>query len=344
MNVLLTILANMWQRPYFLIGLVLVPVILGVFLIAQKRRRHVLGRLGNLRLLENLSAGLSTGLRWLRVSLLAAAVGLAVLAAARPQLGSIFQTIRARGADIVIALDTSLSMMAEDVPPNRLAAAKHEISTFMNGLTTDRVGLVPFAGVAFVQCPLTLDYAAVRLFLSDISTYSLPVEGTALGTAIRTATSAFVQEGRHRVIVLITDGEDHGSDPLEAARAAGRQGIRVYTIGIGSPDGELIPDTRGGGRQFIRDEQGRVVRTRLDEVTLQRIAVETGGKYYRSTAGELELEQILQDISDLEKREFEEEQQITRVDRYQWPLGLAVLLFLVEPFIPDRRRRRSRSS
>ena len=339
MNVLLTILVEMWQRPHMLIGLALVPVLLVVFAFAQARRKQVLARLGNLRLLQSLSATLSSGLRWLRASLLAAAVGLAVLAAARPQLGSIMQTIRAEGADIVIALDTSLSMLAEDVPPNRLAAAKHEISTFLNSLTTDRIALVPFAGVAFVQCPLTLDYSAVRLFLSDIDTYTLPVEGTAIGTAIRTGTSAFVQEGRHRVIILITDGEDHSSEPLEAARAAGREGIRVYTIGIGSPGGELIPDSRTPG-QFLRDSQGRVVRSRLDEVTLQRIAVETGGRYYRSTAGELELEQILQEINNLEKREFEEEQQISRVDRYQWPLGLAILLFLVEPFIPDRRRRR----
>ncbi len=341
MTVLLEALFNLWMHPQWLWGLLVVPAMLLVFLLTQLRRRQVLARLGNIELLAALAAGLSPGLRWLKTSLLALGVAFAVLAAARPQWGTITQLVQAEGVDIVIALDTSLSMLAEDVPPNRLAAAKHEISSFVQGLASDRVALVPFAGVAFIQCPLTLDYHALRLFLDDINTNSMPVEGTAIGTAIRTSLEAFVEEGGHRVVILITDGEDHESQPLEAAEEAAEQGVRIYTIGIGSPEGELIPQRSSVGRvEFLRDRQGRVVKTRLDEVTLQRIAVTTGGKYYRSTAGELELEQIFDDIASMETRGYEEQQRVTRVDRYQWPLGFAVLLLLLAPFIPERRRAR----
>jgi Ca-activated chloride channel homolog len=339
MNIFLTILVNLWEQPGWLFGLLVVPFCLLVFLVAQKRRKQILARLGNVQLLSSLAAGLSPGLRWLKVVILAVALGWAIIAVARPQWGTITQTIRAKGADIVIVLDTSLSMLAEDVKPNRLASARHEIGRFLDGLATDRVALVPFAGMAYVQCPLTLDYSALKLFLGDITTSTIPVEGTAVGRAITTAMGAFVDDGRHRVIILITDGEDHDSEPLEAARDAHKKGVRIYTIGIGSPSGELIPQrTRSGGQEFLRDASGRVVKTRLDEVTLQKIAVETGGKYYRSTSGELELDEIFQDIGQLEKKEFKEQQLTNRVDRYQWPLGLAVLMLLIEPFIPDRRR------
>lgn len=343
MNALLTILTHLWGEPKWLWGLSAVPGVLVVFLIARKRRRMVLARLGNVRLLTGL-AGLSEGLRWLRVTILALGLGFAVLAAARPQWGTITQLVKSEGIDIVILLDTSLSMLAQDVAPNRLAAAKHEIAAFLDGLTSDRVALVPFAGSAFVQCPLTLDYSAAKLFLDDITVYSMPDEGTALGTAIRVALRAFVRDtDQQRVMVLITDGEDHGSDPIGAAQQAAEQGVRIYTIGIGSPDGELIPQQGPGGRtEFLRDADGRVVKTRLDEPTLQRIAVGTGGRYYRSTAGEMELDEILRDIRGLATGAHAEEQVVTRVDRYQWPLAASVILLLLVPFIPDRRGRAGR--
>jgi len=342
MDTLLTILVHLWADPRWLWGLFLVPGMLVVFLFVQHRRRKVLARLGNLRLLSGLAVGLSGFFRWLRVVILSLALGFAVLAAARPQWGTITQMIRSEGVDLVILLDTSLSMLAQDVPPNRLAAAKHEIASLLDRLRTDRVALVPFAGTAFVQCPLTLDYSAAKLFLDDITTSTIPVEGTAIGTAVRIALRAFAQNAeQHRVMILITDGEDHESNPLEAAQQAAKQGVRIYTIGIGSPDGELIPQEGMDGRtEFLRDQEGRVVKTRLDEATLQRIAVETGGKYYRSTAGEMELEQIFEDITGLEHGTHAEEQMVTRVDRYQWPLGVAVVLLLIVPFIPDRRRSR----
>jgi len=338
MNTLLTILVHLWKEPEWLWGLFLVPGVLLLFLLVQKRRRSVLRRIGSLPLLTGF-VGLSRALRWLRATVLSLALGFAALAAARPQWGTVTELVRSRGLDVAILLDVSMSMLAQDIPPNRLAAAKHEIATFLGQLTGDRVALVPFAGSAFVQCPLTLDYSAAKLFLDDVNTYSIPDEGTAIGTAIRVGLRAFGKDtDQERVMVLITDGEDHGSDPLGAAQEAAHQGVRIYTIGFGSPDGELIPQVGQDGRtEFLRDDEGRIVKTRLDEPTLQRIAVETGGKYYRSTAGEMELEGILNDVSALEGAAHAEQQLVSRVDRYQWPLAVSVILLLVVPFIPERR-------
>jgi Ca-activated chloride channel family protein len=267
---------------------------------------------------------------------------LAFVAAARPQWGSATQFVRNEGLDIVVLFDTSLSMLAEDMKPNRLESAKSEIGMFIDRLRTDRVALVPYAGSAFVQCPLTLDHSALKMFLGDITPYTVPDEGTQIGTAIRTGLKAFSgTNDRNRVMILITDGEDHGSQPIEAAKSAAEKNVRIYTIGIGSPDGELIPDVGIDGRpDFLRDDQGSVVKTRLDENSLRMIAVETGGAYYRNSAAGTELDEILEDIAGLERSKQGEYQTVARIDRYQIPLGIAVFLFVLIPFVPERPRRR----
>ncbi len=334
-----TILLTMWAAPGWLWCLLVVPVLVAVAAVASVRRRQILARLGNVRLLDRFY-GHGTDLRWLRTALLAVGIGWAVLAGARPQWGAVGQVMQREGVDIVVLLDVSLSMLAQDVAPDRLSAAKHEIGAFVDRLVNDRVALVPFTGSAFIQCPLTSDYAAVRLFLRDIGVYTIPDEGTAVGRAIRVGLEAYPERaGRHSTMILITDGEDHDSSPMDAAREAHARGVRIYAIGIGSSDGELIPiPRRGGGTEFLRDESGSVVKTRLDERNLREIAVETGGAYYRATPDEMELDEIFAAIDGLERSRYEEERFIGRVDRYQWPLGVAVVILLMVPFVPDRRR------
>jgi Ca-activated chloride channel homolog len=342
MNALLTMLLTMWAEPGRLWLLLLVPAVIGVFVYAQWRRQSLLARLGNIELLNRLSAGVSTGLRWFRTTLYAVALGWIVIAAARPQWGRETQLVDTVGLDLVILLDTSLSMLAQDVAPDRLAAAKQEIGTFVERLTGDRVAIVPFAGSAFVQCPLTTDYSAIKLFLSSISTNTIATPGTDIARAIRTGHAAFVEEDgtRHRAMILVTDGEGHELEPvMAAAQMVADAGIRIYAIGIGSPEGELIPIERAGRTDFLRDSQGNVVKTRLDEATLQQIAVETDGAYYRASPDAMELEDILEDIDELERSFGSEEQLISRVDRFQWPLGFGVILLLIVPFIPERRMR-----
>ncbi len=341
MNVVLDTLTTMWAEPGRLWLLVLVPVIPALLGWAQWRRRKSLARLGNLGLLGQLASNVSAGFRWLRALLLACAVMWSVLAAARPQWGSVTQIVETKGLDLVILLDTSLSMLAEDIAPNRLAAAKHEVAQFVNRLTGDRVALVPFAGSAFVQCPLTVDYSAIRMFLREINVGTVPDEGTDIARAIETGLGAFSEDadGRNRAMIVFTDGESHDADAaLRAASKAAEHSVRIYTVGIGSPDGDLIPIRRDGRADYLRDDQGNVVKTRLDDATLRRVASETNGGFFRTSASGGELQEILDDINELERARVAEEQLVTRVDRYQWPLGIAVICLLVIPFIPERRK------
>ncbi|HOF61080.1 MAG TPA: VWA domain-containing protein [Candidatus Latescibacteria bacterium] len=344
-DILISLVTQLWRDPEWLWGLLLVPIVPLAYFVLEWRVRSLITRLGNLDVLTRSAIEVSTRLRMVRLCLFSGAIAFGFAAAARPQWGSSTEIVHSTGLDIVLLLDTSLSMLAEDLKPNRLESAKLEVATFLDKLKSDRMALVPFAGTAFIQCPLTLDYSALRLFLSDITPYTVSEEGTQIGTAIRTGLKAFGEgDDRSRVMVLITDGEDQGSNPLEAAQMAADEGVRIYAIGIGSPEGELIPDTGIDGRpDFLRDDQGSVVKTKLDEEALREIAIETGGEYYRASPGGRELEAILESISDMERTRQGEFQTVARIDRYQTPLACSVLLFLVIPFVPERAGTRRRS-
>jgi len=298
-------------------------------------------RFGNLDLLKKLTASTSRGRQVLKISLIIISLAFMILSIARPQIGTKLEEVKRKGVDIMIALDVSTSMKAEDIKPNRLEKAKHEIENFINKLQGDRVGLIAFAGVSFVQCPLTLDYGAAKMFLNVMDVDLIPTPGTAIGQAIATAIKAFEQkERKHKVLILITDGEDHGSDPVEMAKEAKREGIVIYTVGIGSPKGVPIPlyDSRGNRKGFKKDRNGEVVLTKLDEVTLEKIALETGGKYYRATSGEVELDKIYNEISKMEKKELASRRFSRYEDRFQYLIVFALVLLIVEIFIPERRK------
>jgi len=265
----------------------------------------------------------------------------AVLALARPQWGTKLETVRRRGVDVIVALDTSYSMNAEDVAPSRLARAKNEVRGLIERLRGDRVGLVTFAGTALLQCPLTLDYGAAVLFLDIANTEIIPEPGTSLASAIQAAASAFIAgERKYKVLVIMTDGEDLEGQLDEAIGKAKEAGIVIYTVGLGTPEGRPIPVRDGQGNivEYRKDPSGRVVISSLDERTLARIAEATGGRYYRATTSGSELDALYGDISELEQKDLESRLFQNYEDQFQYPLGLAILFLTAELFVSERRR------
>jgi len=330
-------------QPIFIYILMIgIPVSILFFWMVFKLKEKAKKRFGNLDLIDKLSSSCSLSKQRFKVFVLILALSFLLLSLARPQFGTKLTMLKRKGVDIIIALDTSLSMLAEDMKPNRLDKAKREVAGLINRMKGDRVGLVAFAGASFVQCPLTLDHSAAKMFLDIIDVNLIPKPGTAIGNAIRTSISAFEQkERKFKVLVLITDGEDHQSNPIEAAKMASKEGIRIYTIGIGSAQGEPIPlrDQRGSVIGFKKDRGGEVVVSRLDEMTLQKIALETGGKYYHATAGEMELDKIYDEISRMERKELEGKLLTQYEDRYQYFLIFSVIFLTLEFFISDRKSR-----
>jgi Ca-activated chloride channel family protein len=253
------------------------------------------------------------------------------------------EMMKRRGLDVVIAVDVSLSMYAEDIKPNRMARSKQEISKFVDRLAGDRVALVAFAGDAYLQCPLTSDYAAFRIFLDVLEPDLIEVPGTDLARALEVSLSAFDQRDRkYRVVVLLTDGEDHSGRTEKAAKEMADQGVIVYTVGIGSLTGVPIPiKEKSGAVSYKKDRNGQIVTTRLDAQLLQRIALATDGGFYHARPSQFELAQVLEAINAMEKRELESEQFTRYEERFQIPLAIAVLFLALELFVSDRRKRRS---
>ena len=262
-----------------------------------------------------------------------------LLALTRPQWGYQWEDLKQEGVDIVIALDVSRSMLAEDIKPNRLERAKRKISDLLNMLKGDRVGLVAFAGTSFIQCPLTLDYAAARIFLNAIDTSLIPVQGTDLGEALRKSIKAFrTKENKSKAIILITDGEDQSGQAMEAANEAKKAGVKVFTIGIGKEIGAPLPNpnTTGG---FLKNESGEVILTKLDETTLQQISLKTGGSYVRSVTGDIDLKTIYSDQinKNLDKNKFKYERRKIWQERFQWCIFLALIFLLCESVLGTRK-------
>lgn len=332
-----------FHNLYFLYLLGLIPLLVIFYWFVFRWKKRALSRFGNLELIQKLMDQYSRGRQILKVFLIILSIFLLILAIARPQIGTKLEQVKREGVDIFVAIDVSLSMKAEDIKPNRLEKAKHAVSKFIDLLEGDRIGLIAFAGEAFVQCPLTLDYGAAKIFLDIIDTDLIPTPGTAIGSAILKAVQTFEErERKHKVLVLITDGEDHEGEPLKAAEVAEKQGVVIYTVGIGSAQGVPIPLHNEAGRVigFKKDRDGQVVTSKLDEVTLQKIALQTGGKYYRATGSESELDKIYEEISGMEKKELASMKFSQYEDRYQFLVFLAILLLILEVVLPDRKRKK----
>jgi Ca-activated chloride channel family protein len=326
-----------------LFGLLLVPVLGAFFWGTRQARKRALAQFGDLELVQKLSATLSRGGRVAKSILMLVAVAFLILALARPQFGTRVETVRSEGQDVMVALDVSRSMLAEDVAPNRLERARLEIMRILQRLAGDRIGLVAFAGNAFVQSPLTVDYGAAALFLNAMDPDLIPIQGTNLGEALTVALDAFEEGTRdQRVLIVVTDGEDHEGEIEEALARALDEGVQIHTVGIGSLDGVPIPefDASGVRSGFIRDEGGTVVTTRLDESTLERVAQATGGRYFPALGPGANLDPLVEEITGGEGRELEA-REITRFDeQFQLFLGLALVLLLAEGLIPERRRKK----
>jgi len=333
-----------FARPELLWLVPLAAVILPLFVLwafrsVDRARRALVAD----DLLRKLARGWSPGRRRMKAILQVVGVLLVIASLAGPRVGSREVTVKRRGIDLVVALDTSASMNAQDIVPTRLAKAKREVSAFLDRLDGDRVGLVAFAGDAFLQCPLTLDYGAARMFLEVLDENSVSRPGTNLGAAIRTALGAFPEgDDKYKAIVLVTDGEDHSGAAQEAAEEAARRGIRVYPIGVGSETGEPIPLVDDGRRSggYKKDRRGEIIMTALDVEELERIALATGGEFHRATTGELELERIYEALERLGEREVASRSFTQFEERFQIPLGLGLLLLLIDFALPERVRRK----
>lgn len=330
-----------FAAPGYLWLLCGLPVLAGLFVLSFRRRRRALEALGDLRLVRRLSTSASQERRIIKAVLVGGAAFFLVLALARPQWGAKLETVTRRGVDVIIAVDTSTSMLAEDVKPSRMAQARAAVAAFIDLLRGDRIGLVAYAGTAYVACPLTLDYTAAGMFVDVLDADLIPVQGTAIAQAIQAATSAFRPgERRHKVLVLLTDGEDHEGNVMAAARAAAAEGISIYTIGIGSPSGEPIPlrNARGDIIGYKEDKDHRKVTSRLGEGDLEAVALASGGRYFRSTPDGIELQRVYEEISRMDQRTLSGRMLSVYEERYQIPLLAALLLLALEAALADRRR------
>jgi Ca-activated chloride channel family protein len=275
----------------------------------------------------------------LKFVLLMLAFGFLVAGVAGPKFGTKLEEQKRRGSEIIVALDVSNSMLAEDIQPNRLARATQALSRLIDRLGDNQIGLIVFAGEAYTQLPITNDYVSAKMFLSTISPDIVPVQGTAIGEAIHLAANSFSPASEAgKAIVVITDGENHEDDPVQAAQQAAERGISVYAIGVGSGQGTPIPmRTASGQRDFIKDRQGNVVMTRLDEKTLQQVAVAGKGIYVRATSSNMGLNNVYDEINKLAKSEYDAKIYTDFAEMFQWAFGVAWLLLAVELFISNRK-------
>lgn len=292
-------------------------------------------------LLKDLTHSLNEKSLRTKALLIGASIFFIMLALMRPQWGFEWQEVKRSGLDILIAIDTSNSMLAEDVKPNRLMRSKLAVKDLIKKLRGDRIGLIAFAGSAFTQCPLTVDYSGFMLSLDALDVNIIPKGGTSITSAIKTALKSYEGGGKKfKVLVIITDGEDHEGSALELAEEAKEKGVKIFTIGIGTNEGELIPTVdAAGNRTYLKDRKGNVVKTRLDETTLQEIALTTGGSYVKATSTEFGLDAIYEEkLAGMEKREIENKMVKKYHDRFQIPLLLALLFLCIEPFVRERRK------
>ncbi len=308
---------------------------------ALTRKKKLLARFADIPLIMKNAPYISFARQRTKVTLVLVCMALIVVALSRLQFGTHLEKLKREGLDIVVALDISTSMLAQDIKPNRLTKAKQEVQGIIDRLQGDRFGLVAFAGEAFTQCPLTLDYASARLLLGAMNTKSVTVQGTSIAQALEVASRMYDQETKkHKILLLLTDGEDHSEIAERAATSARQQGIKIYTVGIGNPNGEPIPIFDRNNKQigYKKDRDGEIVVSKLNDEVLKKISQATGGKYYAATSGELELDAIFDEISDDEKKEIEGTSVTRYDDRFQWPLLFALFFIVGEFFLSERKK------
>ncbi len=331
----------LFAKPeYLLVGLLIVVLLGFLFLMAERRAWERLNAFAESSLLNRLTQSHSRRKLWIKNAFLMAVFLLIFASLARPQWGANWEKAETKGIDVMIALDTSKSMLAEDIAPNRMERSKLAILDLLSTTQGDRVGLIAFAGDAFLQCPLTLDYQAFRHTLSAIDTNSIPVGGTNIAPAIDEAESYFEETENARILILITDGEDLEASGLQRAREAAKNGTRILTVGVGSPEGELIPiRNASGGTDYLRDASGNPVSTKLDDATLRQIADASNGLYAPLGPTGSGLERVYQFcLAQMPEEERSESLQRIPIERFHWPLILAIVLLIIESLLTTRRK------
>ncbi|OBX26351.1 Ca-activated chloride channel family protein [Gelidibacter algens] len=320
-------------------GLMVIPLIMLVFLLLQLWKRRAQRTFASQTLLKRLSPNTSLFKSILKVVVLSFAFACLVLALVNPKLGTKFETIKREGVDIVFAVDVSKSMLAEDIAPNRLEKSKQLVTQIINNLASDRVGIIAYAGKAFPQLPITTDYAAAKMFLQSMDTDMLSSQGTAINEAIELAKTYYDDDQEtNRILIIISDGEDHGELATQAAQEAKEEGIRIFTIGVGDVKGGPIPERRNGVIvNYKKDNNGQTVITRLDENTLKSIAEETNGTYINGKNTNQVVEEIRDILNKIDKTEFEAKQFADFESQFQWFLGAALFFLLIDVLLLERR-------
>ncbi len=317
----------------------MIPVIILLFIGLQIWKRSVQKKFANSSLLKRLSPNQSLFKSVLKVFVLCAAFACLSIALVNPKIGTKLETVRSEGVDIVFAVDVSKSMLAEDIAPNRLEKSKQLVTQIVNSLVSDRVGIIAYAGKAFPQLPITTDYASAKMFLQNMNTDMLSSQGTAISEAIQLSKTYFDNEDQtNRVLVIISDGEDHDGEALNVAEEAAEQGIKILTVGVGDLKGGPIPIKRNGViLNYKKDNNGETVITRLDETTLKDIASEANGVYIngRNTADVVSA--IKGELDKMDKQEFESKQIADFKDQFQWFLGIGILLLFIDIFFLERK-------
>ena len=328
-----------FANPEYLNLLYLLPLLIVMFWFLGIKRKKLLQTFADKELHKTLFPTDSNLKHWTKFILILLALTCLIFAAANPQVSTKLQEVKQTGIDVFILLDVSNSMLAEDIKPNRLEKAKYQISNLINKLRGDRIGLIIFAGQAYIQIPLTTDYSAANLFLSAVDVNSVPTQGTAIASAINLATASFDTLSTQKVIIVITDGEDHEGDVQKAVENAVSKDIKLYTIGLGSQAGVPIPvyNNRNQLVGFRKDRDGNTILTKLDEEVLKRIALDGNGKYFRGTNYEDYLEKIYTELSELEQTEFGVKKVTDYEDRFYFLLIPALLLLVLEFFISEKK-------
>jgi Ca-activated chloride channel homolog len=329
------------ENKYFLLASLLIPVFIIVYWFMNRWRKNALKSYGDPKVIEQLFPSVSKTKRTSKFILFNVAFLLLIIGIANPQVGTKLEEVKHNGADLMICIDVSNSMRAEDLLPSRLEKAKLAVSKLIDKLNGDRIGVIVFAGEAYVQLPITTDYAAAKLFLENINTDMVSSQGTAIGAAIDMAVESFGKdEGKNKAIFIMTDGENHEDDAVTSAKAATEKGIFVHTIGMGSPDGSPIPLYRGSvNAGFRKDKEGNTVITKLNELMLQEIAAAGNGVYVRASNADVGLNNLLNAIEKLEKKEYESKLYGDFEDRFQWFIAPALLLLLIELLISERKNK-----
>ena len=327
---------NFAQAQYLLL-LLLVPFFFVIQAVVLKIRKKRIRKFGDEALVSRLMPSYSEGKTWIRLVLFSIGFIFFIIGLSRPQIGARLKEHETKGAEIMIVLDVSNSMLAEDYSPNRLERAKLAISRLVDKLRDERIGLIVFAGNSFVQLPITTDYVSAKMFLNSISTESVPVQGTAMGDAISTAMKSFsLQSEKSRAVIVITDGENHEDDPVSAAQQAAELGVRIFTIGVGSPEGKPIPFEG----ELLKDKNGDIVVTRLDESILRDVADAGNGLYVRAGTSEFGLNPVINEIKKMEDEKYSSVVFEEYDEQFMNFFAIALIFFVLEMLVGDRKPKR----